>query len=111
VVAQDVIANVMTYTDAESMRQGIAMRRNSSPGMQITSDDERAVEDKVISHWTICGTHQDEERGIPATGKEAIWSGITIFRLSGGKIAEFWTQVDRLGLMKQLGAVLVPGAN
>jgi predicted ester cyclase len=37
--------------------------------------------------------------GIPATGKQLRVSGISIFRLAEGRIAEHWEQLDRLALM------------
>jgi len=44
----------------------------------------------------------------PAKGKRMEMTGITIKRLSGGKIAEAWTNFDALGMMRQLG--LIPEA-
>jgi len=32
-------------------------------------------------------------------------TGITINRLSGGKIVESWTNYDALGMMQQIGAI------
>jgi predicted ester cyclase len=34
--------------------------------------------------------------------------GISIFRLTEGKIAEHWEQLDRLALMQQLGVIPAP---
>ena len=34
---------------------------------------------------------------------------MTIMRLAGGKLAEYWVEGDNLGLMQQVGAVPVPG--
>jgi hypothetical protein len=36
------------------------------------------------------------------------FSAISIYRFQDGKIAELWAQVDRLGLLQQLGAVPQP---
>jgi steroid delta-isomerase-like uncharacterized protein len=108
--AQDVVPHTGPgVTDAKSMKQGLANIRNAFPDINIALSDELAVEDKVVTRYTISGTHQGELLGIPATGKQAVWSGITIFRLTGGKIVEFWTQVDNLGLMQQLGVIPAPG--
>jgi len=43
--------------------------------------------------------------GIPATGKTIVFTGITVHRFVGGKIAEEWENSDVLGLLQQLGAV------
>ena len=48
--------------------------------------------------------------GIPPTGKQVRIGGISIFRLTEGKIAEHWEQLDRLALMQQLGVIPAPAA-
>ena len=56
----------------------------------------------------ISGTHLGELLGVPATRKEVQMTGITMFRLEGGKIAEIWSEHDVLGLFTQLGVVSPP---
>jgi steroid delta-isomerase-like uncharacterized protein len=97
-------------TDAESMKQSLTAIRDALPDMHIALDADLAEEDKVVTRFTISGTHKGELLGIPATGKRAVWSGITIYRLAGGKIVEFWTEVDNLGMMQQLGVIPAPAA-
>jgi steroid delta-isomerase-like uncharacterized protein len=110
-IAQDVVPHTGPgVTDAESMKQSLAMIRDALPDINIVLDDELTVEDKVVTRFTISGTHKGDFNGIPATGKQAVWSGITIYRLAGGKIVEFWTQVDNLGMMQQLGVIPAPAA-
>jgi predicted ester cyclase len=46
--------------------------------------------------------------GMPASGKRAVWSEIHIARVEGGKLAEHWAIVDRLGMLQQLGFVPSP---
>ena len=46
--------------------------------------------------------------GMPATGKQATVTGITIDRIADGRIAESWDNWDTLGLMQQLGAIPTP---
>ena len=47
--------------------------------------------------------------GIPATGKPITITGISIDRFAGGQIVERWSQLDTVGLLRQLGALSVPG--
>lgn len=42
---------------------------------------------------------------IPATGRQATFTLIAIYRMLGGKIQEEWNCADTLGLMRQLGVV------
>jgi predicted ester cyclase len=37
------------------------------------------------------------------------FTGISVYRIEGGKIAESWTVEDQLGLMRQIGAIPEPG--
>jgi len=91
------------------MKQFLAMIRNAFPDTHFAFDDELAVDGKVVHRWTISGTHQGEFLGIPASGKDVAWTGITILRLSEGKIVEYLTQSDSMGMMQQLGVALAPG--
>jgi steroid delta-isomerase-like uncharacterized protein len=108
-MAQDVIPHGgPAVTDAKSMKKALATFRGAFPDVNIALDDELAVGDKVVTRFTISGTHKGDFNGIPATGKQAVWSGITIFRLAGGKIVEWWLQADNLGMMQQLGVIPAP---
>lgn len=91
--------------DAEGMKESIRFFRSVFTNLKLEFDDVMAVDDKVIARWTASGRHKGEIFGVPGTGKDVAWSGITIFRLAGGKIAEFWLHSDNLGLMQQIGAI------
>jgi predicted ester cyclase len=47
--------------------------------------------------------------GITPTGKNVEFTGISMYRIEEGKIAESWNSEDQFGLMRQLGAVPEPG--
>jgi predicted ester cyclase len=51
----------------------------------------------VVTRWTGSGTHQVEFMRVAATGNQVTVTGITINRISGGKIAESWTNDDTFG--------------
>ena len=67
-------------------------------------DDMVAEGDKVAIRFTARGTHTSPYMGIPPTGKVVTWTGVTIFRISGGKIAEEWFIDDLLFQLKGPGA-------
>jgi steroid delta-isomerase-like uncharacterized protein len=70
--------------------------------MRVTTDDIIAEGDKVVIRWTANGTHQGELMGIPASGNQTTWSGMTIYRFADGKIVESWWAYDALGMMQQI---------
>jgi predicted ester cyclase len=65
-------------------------------------------EDEVAWRLTVKGTHGSEFRGVPATGTEVTFAAQYMFRFRDGKIIERWTNLDRLGVLVQLGAVPAP---
>ena len=74
------------------------------PNLNVTLEDEIAEGDKVVTRWTIRGTHQGELMGIAPTEEQIELKGITIYRIEADKkIAEEWERYDNLGLMQQLG--------
>ena len=89
----------------EGAMEFVPRLRNAFPDFQFSILDQIAEEDKVASRWTICGTHKGEFEGIPPTGKQIEMTGITIFRITNGKLIDGWTNEDVLGMMQQLGAV------
>ena len=64
----------------------------------------------VAVRWTLRGTHEGSFLGIAPTGRAVTYTGISIFRLSCGKIVERWNKADALGLLQQLGAREMPRA-
>jgi serine phosphatase RsbU (regulator of sigma subunit) len=72
------------------------------PDLHVSIEDQIAEGDKVVSHFTIRGTHQGEFRGMAPTGKEIALTGVTTFRFSPeGKVVETWDSYDQLSLMRQ----------
>jgi steroid delta-isomerase-like uncharacterized protein len=93
----------------EGARQFAATFREAFPDLQNTIEDMVAEGDKVVVRFRARGTHQGETEAFgPPTGKSMEITGITIKRVSEGKIVEAWTNFDAMGMMQQLG--LVPEA-
>ena len=92
----------------QEAKQFIAGYKTAFPDLDVTLEDEIAEGDKVVSRWTIRGTHQGETEDFgPATGKHMELKGISISRIQDGKIVEEWNSYDNLGVLQQLG--LAPG--
>ena len=75
--------------------------------VRLSAESRRGVveEDTVGVLWVADGTHLGEFVGVPATGRHAVWEGITMVRLACGLAAEVWTGSDGLGLRQQLGII------
>jgi steroid delta-isomerase-like uncharacterized protein len=90
----------------EQARRFLSMYLSAFPDMHVSVEDVIAEGEKVVTRWTMRGTHQGEiEEFGPPTGRQVEIKGITIHRIEGGKIAEEWERYDNLSVMQQLGAI------
>jgi len=89
----------------EAVKAIVLPVQEAFPDLHHTIHELVAEGDRVAVRWTMKGTHRGAFSGIPATGKPVAFSAISIYRFQDGKIAQLWAQVDRLGLLQQLGAV------
>jgi steroid delta-isomerase-like uncharacterized protein len=92
----------------EAMNNVIITCRAAFHGLHVTIDDMMADGDRVTCRFTARGIHQGAFMGLPPTGKKIEMTGIEIFRLRDGKIAELWGEANLMGLMQQLG--ILPGS-
>jgi steroid delta-isomerase-like uncharacterized protein len=70
--------------------------------LNVIVEDMVAEDDKVAARFTARGIHKGAFMGLPPTGKPITMTGIEIFRIENGKIAELWGEANLLGLMQQL---------
>src|SRR5260221_10253574 len=96
-------------------RQGIAvakaflsMMRGVFPDYHFELEDLIAEGDKVVARLTVSGSHRGEMMGLAPTGKRIQTSGIEVFRVADGKLAEHWATFDALGMLLQIGMVPRP---
>jgi steroid delta-isomerase-like uncharacterized protein len=75
------------------------------PDVSIVAEKLIAEGDWVAIYWMARGTNTGTGNGLPAPGKKAELSGITIWRIADGKISEEWSAFDQLSMMQQLGLV------
>src|SRR5918997_6603265 len=88
--------------DPEDVRRFHRGWRSAFPDLRISIEEQIAEGDKVVSHFTIRGTHQGAFRGLAPTGKEIELKGVTTFRFSEeGKVVETWDSYDQLSLIRQ----------
>jgi len=86
----------------KGVRSAISDYTAAFPDLVVTVEDMVADGDTVSERWTGTGTQLGVLTGIPASGKQVTWSGITTYRFADGKIVETWWAWDTMGLMRQL---------
>jgi predicted ester cyclase len=100
----DAAEELFAPEQAKAAKQEAADFRRGFPDVVSTIEDLIAEGDKVVARWRSCATHQGEYMGIPPSSKEVEFTGISVYRIERGKIAESWNVEDKLGLMRQIGA-------
>ena len=75
------------------------------PDLQFEIKDVFAGGNKVCVRWRFEAVHRGPLSGIAPTGKNAVQEGIGIYEAADGALTRAWLQVDRLGVLQQIGAV------
>jgi steroid delta-isomerase-like uncharacterized protein len=89
----------------QAYRQFVAAVLDAFPDSHFEIEDEILSGDREVIRWAEIGTHKKVWWGVDATGRKVTNSGISIVRVSGGKIAEEWVRFDVLDVMQQLDAI------
>jgi len=80
--------------DADGFVELAKHLKSGMPDGKLTIHDMFAAGDKVAVRFTHSGTHQGELFAVPASNRALTIRAIEIYRLSGGKIAEYWGEYD-----------------
>jgi steroid delta-isomerase-like uncharacterized protein len=84
-------------------RDLLVQMREAFPDVRREALDHVGDGDKIAVRWRVTGTHRGPFMGLAPTGRRIEVTGITLYRLEGGRIAEEWVQMDALGFQRQLG--------
>jgi predicted ester cyclase len=82
--------------------------RSAFPNLAMEVHDMFGAGEKVVTRFTVRGTHQGEFLGIAPTGRSVEFDGIAIDVMLDGQRVDGWAQLDRLGLLVQLGVSPTP---
>ena len=106
-VSQDHIHHSSRQTpDREGLKDILSLGRTAFPDLRFTIDDLFGEGDRILVRSTVRGTHSRLTiLDVPPSGKEVVWTGLSVFRLKDGQIAEGWYEWDTLNLLQQLGII------
>ena len=110
-IAPDYVAHSAVLGDVrgvESFKRGFQAFIDPCPDFNATLEDLFAAGDKVTARVTYRGTDTGGMFGQAPTGNAFTMGALYVFRLADRKVHELWQEVDRLGLMQQLGAIPSP---
>jgi len=90
----------------EDQRQAIRSLHATFSDLTFTIDECLAAgtpeNPHVVCRWTVSGTHMRSYLNVPPTGRRITWSGATLYRFAGDRIAEDWWYIDRYGIFQQI---------
>jgi len=89
----------------EGVRMLFAALRTAFPDLRVDISEQIAEDDKVVTRKTFSGTHAGSFLGLDATGANVQFEVIDILTLRDRKICEHRVVLDKLGLLRQLGAI------
>lgn len=90
------------FTTSEALIEHVREFEAAFPRYELLIDDLIAEGNKAALRVRARGRHEGEFAGLTPTGRQMEAAALVFYRLSGGKIAEFWIQADMLGLLEQL---------
>jgi predicted ester cyclase len=80
------------------------------PDLRLTVESAVGEGDLVAQKIHFEGTHTGVFQGLPPTGKNVAFEGLELNRHDDdGRVVEHWFQLDALGLLQQLGLIVIPG--
>jgi predicted ester cyclase len=88
---------------ADAWKERVRIFATAFSEIHVTVEDQVAEGDKVVTRTVFRGTHTGTFQGIAATGVRIAADEIQITRMRGGKIAERWSLLDHISILKQLG--------
>jgi predicted ester cyclase len=72
------------------------------PDLTLIEAHTIAQGDIVVTRWTARGTSKGNFMMLPPTGEMVEFTGLSMYRIEDGLIAEIWDTRNTLGIMKQL---------
>lgn len=91
--------------DRMAMRDFVAATRSAFPDWRVEISDVIVDGNMAAVRWSGTVTHGGPFHGLPATDRQIRVSGINMYRIADGKIAEEWEQTDSLSMLRQLGVL------
>jgi len=105
VVSPDYVLHPEEIRGIDGLTAMVEGYREALSGLTVTIEHQFTEGDYVATRSTFRGRHEGDLNGIPPTGRDVEFSGLTISRCRDGKIVEEWELADTIGLLRQVGAL------
>ena len=102
-IAADYVGHLGAATiDCDELEQLERQFSTAFPDAYHAIDDLIAEDDRVVLRTTARATHRGLFEGIAPTGRSVEFTGLVVYRIQDGKIAESWGEIDFLKLIREL---------
>jgi len=95
-----------SYYGINGAKTWLGEQWSSFPDLEITEYFTLAQGDIVVARWKARGRSEGNFLILPPTGKTVEYTGVSMYRIEEGKIAEIWETRNTLGIMQQLNPEL-----
>lgn len=107
IASPDIVHHGGAFPDAhgiEAVKDGVRSQLAVYPDITLGIDATITDGDLVAVRWSGTGTNEGEFLGHAPSGKETVISGINIYRVNCGKIVESWSEINGIGMLRQIQA-------
>jgi len=102
-IASDYVGHMgNTVIDREELERLERQFCEAFPDVRHSVDDLVAEGDRVVLRTTAQATHRGRFEGIEPTGRAVEFTGLVLYRIKDGRIAETWGEIDFLRLIREL---------
>ena len=105
ILTSDFVCHYLTseeWTGIEDAKKAISDWRTLFPDWNEEIVDIIQEKDKVVTRYKATATHTRTYEGIDSTGDKSAIYGVSIYRISNGKIAEQWCFPDDPSIKTQI---------
>ena len=89
----------------ESFKKSLTTLFSGFPDLRVSIEHIVVENNFVLVFLNFIGTHRAQYEGLPSTNKSVKIRSADLYRIENDKIVEYWHVVDRLDLLKQIGAI------
>lgn len=90
------------YHGADGTLAWLRTQWTAFPDLTVIDHFTVASRNIVVVRWTARGTSRGDFMGVPATGNPVEYTGVSMYRVDDGAIAEIWDTRNTLGILNQL---------
>ncbi len=91
-----------TYYAKSGVEQWLGEQWSAFPDLRVVDDFSVASGDILAARWHARGTSQGDFLGVAPTGRSLDYTGLSMYRIEDGRIAEIWETRNTLGILHQL---------